>query len=247
VRIIHTAAADGVALRRWRPRAPKKLGDLLDRAEELATVASARPYRSTLILIGLNLALAAAFAGAGLLLFSDPAEFFRELMPGTWLSFAELAFIAVTALAIQECVHGDGRLRPLSFWALSAIVFAVFALDEITQLTIFAADGLTALGESAPLGFQDMDAFLLTVLLLAGGAVLLRHAGELFSHPPAVALLAVGVALGAASQGLDSLFPATNGEFVAEESLKLSAEPFLVGGFLVALHRVLSGDATGAR
>jgi hypothetical protein len=43
------------------------------------------------------------------------------------------------------------------------------------------------------------------------------------------------VLLGAGSQALDSVVAVSSSEFVAEETLKLAAEAFLIGGFLVAL------------
>ncbi len=74
--------------------------------------------------------------------------------------------------------------------------------------------------------------------LLAAGALLLGYGRDLLPHRAAIALLGVGVVLGAASQGLDSVLASTSGEFVAEESLKLAAEPFILGGYLVVLYRV---------
>jgi hypothetical protein len=213
-----------------------------DRASARARQAAARPYRSTAFLLGLNALCVLLFVAIGQALFGDPAELFRELMPGTWLSFAELLAVAVVAWVIHTELTGGRRLRLDSFWSLSVVVFVVFAFDEITQLTIFLADGLTALGALAPIGFVDMDAFLLTVLLLAAGAALLRYAREPLRYPAALAVLAVGVLLGAASQGLDSMLRATTGEFVAEESLKLAAEAFILGAYLVVLHQVLRRD-----
>jgi hypothetical protein len=210
-------------------------------AERLAARGATRPYRATLLVMGLNVVLGVAFVALGQLLFSDPAELFRELMPGTWLSFVELLFIAAVALLIQREVSGEARLRLDNLWGLSAAVFLVFAVDEITQATIFLADLLTAVGALAPAGFKDLDAFLLVVLFLAAGVAMLRYAGELLAHPPAAALLCVGLLLGAASQTLDSTLATTESEFVAEESLKLAAEAFIVGGFLLVLHRVRRG------
>jgi len=220
--------------------------DLLARAIGVSRRAAERPYAATLALLGANLVLILVFIGAGELVFGDPAEFFRELMPGTWLSVAQIAFVAVIALAIHRELFGASRLRLDNLWGISVVVFTVFAIDEATQLTIFLADGFSALGALAPAGFRDLDAFLVTVLLLAGGAALLRYGWTLLSHPAAVVLLAVGVALGAASQTLDSLLAATSSEFVAEESLKLTAEPFLIGGYLVVLGRVMRSRRTGA-
>ena len=239
MRSVHPAAGNRAAatVQTAGARARGRLISLAERADRLATRAAVHPYRSILGLVGLNLSATLAFIAIGEALFADPAELFRELMPGTLLSFAELAFLAVVAWAIHTRVRGQRRARD-SFWALSAIVFAVFAIDEITQLTIFLGQLLGGLGVLAPAGFKDLDAFLLVVMFAACGAMLLRYSRELLSHPASLALLAVGVALGAASQTLDSVLAATSSEFVAEESLKLAAEPFLIGGYLVVLHRV---------
>ncbi len=209
----------------------------IDSGEALAIRAARRPYAATGAILLVTIALSAAFILVGDLVFSDPAELFRELMPGTWLSFAELLFVAVIAWSIQLAAIGVRRVRLDNLWGLTAVVFAVFAFDEITQLTVFLSEALTSLGTLAPEGFRDLDAFLLTVLFLAAGAGMLRHAGDLLPHRAAIAVLAVGVLLGAASQTLDSVLASTSDEFVAEESLKLSAEPFLIGGFLLVLHR----------
>jgi hypothetical protein len=212
----------------------------LDRAHRLAIALAARPYRAIGTVLLLNVALIATFILAGEVLFSDRAELFRELMPGTWLSFAELLFVAVIAWSIQLAARGTRRIRLDNFWGLTAAVFAVFAFDEITQLTVFLSHALTSLGALAPAGFRDLDAFLLTILFLAAAAAMLRHIGDLLPHRAAIVVLAIGVALGAASQTLDSVLKSTSGEFVAEETLKLSAEPFLIGGFLLVLRSFLA-------
>jgi hypothetical protein len=211
----------------------------LERALALADRAAERPYRSAVLLLAANLVAIGLFIAAGEVLFADPAEFFRELMPGTWLSFAQIAFIAVVALAIHRELIPGARIRIDNFWGISVVVFSIFAIDEATQATIFLADGLAALGALAPGGFKDLDAFLLTVLLVAGGAALLRYGWTLLRYPAALVLLVVGVAIGAGSQLLDSTLASTSSEFVAEESLKLAAEPFLIGGYLVVLYAVL--------
>jgi hypothetical protein len=211
----------------------------LERGYHRAIATARRPYAAIGAILLLNAGLVGAFILAGRVLFSDPAEFFRELMPGTWLSFAELSFIAVIAWSIQRRALGTRRLRLDSFWGLSAAIFAIFAFDEITQLTVFMSSVLTSVGALAPHGFRDLDAFLLSVLFLAAAAGLLRHVRDLLPHRMAIAVLAVGVMLGAASQTLDSALASTSNEFVVEESLKLAAEPFLIGGFLLVLRRFL--------
>ena len=216
------------------------------RGEGLIAAAAARPYIATLRILILNAVLAAACVGLGHLLFADSRELFRELMPATLVSFLELLFLAAVAWTINVAVAAPNRPRVDNLWGLSAVVFLVFAVDEITQATIFLADLLAAAGALAPAGFKDLDAFLLVILFLAAGLVLLRHAGEVLAHPPALALLCIGVLLGMGSQTLDSLLPATEQEFVAEESLKLAAEAFLIGGYLVVLHRVTRRSAEPA-
>jgi uncharacterized membrane protein YidH (DUF202 family) len=221
-------------------RLDRRWDRLLDRGQRLAIAAAAKPYRTIGAIQLLNVVLIATFVLAGDLFFSDQAEFFRELMPGTWLSFAELLFVAVIAWSMQLAARGERRIRVGNFWGLTAIVFTVFAFDEITQFTVFLSAALTSLGAPAPEGFRDLDAFLLSVLILAAGAGMLRHIGDLLPHRTAIAVLAVGVLLGAASQTLDSVLKSTSGEFVAEESLKLAAEPFLIGGYLIVLQSFLA-------
>ncbi|MGH2954101.1 MAG: hypothetical protein ACRDK9_08795 [Solirubrobacterales bacterium] len=211
---------------------------LIDRALRLASRASERPYLAIGGLFLANLLLIGVFVAAGEVVFADPAEPFRELMPGTWLSVAQLAFVAVIAWAIHRALIGARRLRLDNLWGASVAVFIVLAIDEATQLTIFASDALHSLGFLAPAGFKDLDAFLLTAVLLAAGAVLLRYGRALLAYPAALVPLAIGVALGTASQVLDSTLAVSTWEFVAEESLKLAAEPFLIGTYLIVLHRV---------
>jgi hypothetical protein len=87
----------------------------------------------------------------------------------------------------------------------------------------------------------------LLVLLFAGcGLLLASRAAVLLKHPVTLLLLACGVVLGAASQGLDSFVTPTKWEFVAEETLKLTAEPFFIAAFLVALATVLRRAEDGA-
>jgi hypothetical protein len=233
-----------VALPRPQSGAWTRFGRGRDR---LVDAAAARPYLATITILAANVALAAAFLALGELLFADAAELFRELMPGTWLSFAELLFIAAVAWAIDRELSGSARLRLDSFWGLSAAVFLIFAIDEITQATIYLADLLAGAGALAPAPFKDLDAFLLVVLFLAAGLVMIRHVGDLFRHLPAVGLLGIGVLLGIGSQTLDSLWRATEGEFVAEESLKLAAEAFLIGGYLLVLHRIRAAGGEPTR
>jgi hypothetical protein len=215
--------------------------DLAGSVERLALRAAVQPFRALAALLAINLALAACFAGAGLVA-GDEALFFRELAPGTWLSFAQLLFIAAIAAAIHR--RDGARAWYQSFWGLSACVFVLFAFDEITQFTIFLSHALEdGFGLTAASGFHDLQAVLLTLGFAAAALVLLPRALVLRRHPVALCLLAAGALLGAASQSLDSFAAATRAEFVAEETLKLAAEAFLAGGFLVALRNVLARRA----
>src|SRR5687768_18218979 len=115
---------------------------IADRGERLALRLSARPYAAMAGVLAVNAILAGLFILAGEVLFDDPAEFFRELMPGTWLSFLELLFVASIASTIHRLGGGSGRMGLSDFWGLSAAVFAAFAFLEITQLTQFLSKGL---------------------------------------------------------------------------------------------------------
>jgi hypothetical protein len=216
-------------------------------ADGYAIELAARPFATLAKLLALNLVFAACCAAAGLALLDDQAYLFRELAPATWLSFAQLLLIAVAAGAVHRRVAA--RLPwHRSFWGLAAVVFAVFAFDEITQSAIFLADLLEhGLGLAPAAGFHDIEAVLLTLLFMAAALVLLPRALVLLRHPWALALLAVAVALGAASQTLDSVAPPTRWEFVTEETLKLSAEAFFLGGFLTALRDVLARGESASR
>ncbi len=213
-----------------------------ERAEELALRMAERPVASLEGLLALNLGLAVCFLAAGGLV-GDQALFFRELAPGTWLSFAQLLLIAAIAGTIHR-LEADGRRWYQTFWGLSAGIFVVFAFDEITQATIFLSHLLeSGFGLTAADGFHDLQAVLLTLGFACAALILLPRALVLRHHPLALGLFAVAVALGMASQSLDSFAPTTQLEFVAEETLKMAAEAFLAGGMLVALRDVLARRA----
>jgi hypothetical protein len=222
--------------------AGSRLAELAERAQRLAVEVARKPLKGLLVLLVLNLGIAACFVPAGLAL-GDQALFFREGMPGTWLSFAQLLFIAAAAAATHRRALPGAPWRR-GFFGLSAAIFLVFAFDEITQAGLFLAHALRdGFGLAPASGFNDLDSVLLVMLFAASGLVLAPKAGVLRAHPLALALLVVGAAAGAGSQMLDSFIVATRWEFVAEETLKLSAEAFFVGGFLCALRDVLERPA----
>jgi hypothetical protein len=215
-----------------------RLRELLDRADALALRAARRPGRFLLALVAVDGLLAGAFVAIGLGL-GDQAALFRELTPGTLLSCLQLLAIAVVARGLHLRTAPAVSWRA-TFWGLCAAVFVVFAFDEITQSAIYLADALEAAFGLAPAaGFNDLEAVLLTLLFSFAALVLLPRALALRHHPRALLALAAGALLGAGSQLLDSVAPTTRWEFVAEESLKLGAEAFLLGGFLLALNDVL--------
>ena len=230
------------------PRRPRQtLARIADGAERLAVERSEYALATLAVVAGMNLALAALFTGAGVLA-GDQALLFRELAPGTLLSFAELLLIAAAARAAHR-LEAPGMPVWRSFWGLAAGVFVVFAIDEITQALIFLSAGLEEAFELGPRGgFNDLEAVLLTLLVVASALVLLPRAWVLVRHPLALILLLLGGAIGAGSQALDSFATPTRWEFVAEETLKLQAEALLLGGFLLALHglRAAARDAAGA-
>ena len=206
---------------------------LTARAVEAAHAASERPFATLGQILGAGAALAVCFTAFGWVLLDDQAAFYRELMPGTWLSVALLLCIAATALAVHRVAGVPGRR---DFWSLSAIVFVVLAVDEFAQPTVFVSKWLKSEHQVATPGpFNDIDS-ILVVGLLAGCAVLLaRHALVLLRHRTTILLFAVGLALGGASQTLDSIVEPSRWEFVAEECLKLAAIPVVLAGYLAAL------------
>lgn len=206
---------------------------LVERAVAASARASSRPLATLAYILALNAALAVAFTAFGWALLGDQAAFYRELMPGTWLSAALLLFTAATALAIHR---EAGPSAPRDFWSLSVIVFLVLAIDELTQPTVFLSKWLKSEHQvAAPAPFNDVDSILVVTLLVSCVAVLARHAVVLLRHRTTVGLFAIGLVLGAASQTLDSVVEPSKWEFVAEECLKLSAIPFVLAGYLAAL------------
>jgi hypothetical protein len=212
---------------------------LLARLDAHAVAAAQHPFRVLATLVAINLALIPIFIGAGLAV-GDQALLLREGAPGTVLSFTLLLAVAVAARAVYL---RDGA----SFWRLSAAVFVVFAVDEITQAGMFLSEWLgDEFGVAPASGFNDLDSVLLVLLFAGCGLLLASRAAVLIKHPVTLLLLACGVVLGAASQGLDSFVTPTKWEFVAEETLKLTAEPFFIAAFLVALATALRRAEDGA-
>ena len=198
-------------------------------AERLAD----RPLGTLRRTLALTAALALCFTLFGWALLADQAAFYRELMPGTWLSFALLLLSSAAALAIHRTAGTPGRR---DFWSLSGLVFVALAVHEIAQPTVFVSKWLKAEHQiAAPAPFNDIDSILVVALLVGCAALLARHALVLLRHRTTIALFAVGLALGAASQTLDSVVEPTKWEFVAEECLKLAAIPFVLAGYLAAL------------
>ena len=190
-------------------------------------------------------ALAAIGMPLGLAISDDRALVFRELMPGTWLSFAELLAIAAAASAAHRVV-APGRRWHETFWGVAAVMFAALAFVEIAQPTVFVAHWLRDhLHVATPAGLADLDAAILVALLSTVAIALLVRARPLLALPRVLALFAIGAAFGVGSQTLDATFAATQSEFVAEESLKLACWPFLLAGMLLALRTLR--ERTGAR
>ena len=205
--------------------------------------AAARPGQTFLLFLGLNAGLAVWFVAIGAALAGDPALLFRELGPGTRVSFCQLLIVAATAWALhRRDAAVAGRRWHDDLWGICAAFFLLFALLEISQGSLFLTKWLNQDFGLAPAdGFHDLDAVLLTLLFSGCALLLASRARPLLQHPRALAVLVLGGLLGALSQGLDSVFDPTPWVVVAEESLKLSAEVFLIGGFVLILHDVLNG------
>lgn len=219
----------GARARRWRSQ-----------LEQLALAAAGRsPAIVLAALLALDLVAAAVLAGAGVLV-GDAALFFREGMPGTWLSFAELLLAAFVAWMVHQAERPGARWHG-DFWGLAAVVFTVFAVDEILGTSQVIGTWLNQTAGVAPAGaFRDVGAVLLTLLFAGAALALLPRTLDLLRLPLAAGLIAVGVVLGVGSQALDSFVAPSAGEFVAEETLKLFAEAFLLAGFVAALRTALA-------
>jgi hypothetical protein len=206
---------------------------LIERSVVAAEFTSAHPVRALTRLLGLIAALAIVFTTFGWLLLNDQAAFYREAMPGTWLSAAMLLATAATALAVHRRAGTPGKR---DFWSLSVIVFVALAIDELTQPTVFFSKWLKSEHAiAAPAPFNDIDSMLIWGILIGCMALLARHALVLLKHRTTVLLFGIGLVLGMTSQTLDSLVEPSKWEFVAEECLKLSAIPFVLAGYLAAL------------
>ena len=226
-----------------RPRRPiRATASLAERADGVAVRLAEQPWRALAVFLAVDMVLAALFVAAGLAVFGDQAEMFREFMPGTYLSFLQLLLIAAAAWAVHRRTEPGARWHT-TFWGLVTVAFLVFSFDEITQSLIFISHGLEDLGLRSTGGFHDLEAVLLTLMFAGVALILLPRSLVLFRYPRTLAMLVVAVPLGVASQGLDSFAPATRWEFVAEETVKLGAEAFLIGAFLLALREVLAGEA----
>lgn len=217
----------------------------LARLDRRILLGSAAPLRALAGLLAVTAAASALCAAAGVAA-GDEALFFREGMPGTWLSVALLALIAYVALSVHAVEH-PGRPWHAGFWGLAAAVFGVFAADEALGTSQLVGTWLNqGLGLSPAAGFNDVGSVLLTLLFAGAALVLAPRALVLLRRPLALVVLAAGAALGAASQALDSFVAPSPWEFVAEETLKLGAEAFLLAGFLAALRAALADGPTPA-
>ena len=221
-----------------------KLRELSDRADARAVELSARPGTVLAAVLAISLGLPLLGVPLGMLVRDDPPAYFREGMPGTWLSFAVLLAIAVAARAAFRRESGAPHWHA-SFWGLSAGIFALLAAVEIGQPTIFLGRWLEdTLGVVAPFEIINVDAALLVLLLTIVAIVLARRALVLLRHPAAAGLLVVGACFGFGSQVLDSFWAVSDAEFIAEESLKALAGAFVLTGYLVALRGVLRERGT---
>jgi hypothetical protein len=204
-------------------------------AEAAAVRWSARTGTLLVFLLAANTVLAAAGVALGLLLFDDPALWFRELMPGTLLSAAHMLAAAIAAHAVHRC-GPVGRRWHETFWGLSAALLAVLAAVELTQPTVFLSHWLRdEHGVRAPAGLSDVDGVLVTLLLVAIVAILAPRALVLLRYPRALSLFAAAAVLAATSQIIDATARVSEWEFVVEDGAKALAGPFLLAGYLAAL------------
>lgn len=210
-------------------------GRFLAAADTVAVRLSSRPAAVLGWLLAGNVVAGSAGVALGHYLADDPALYFRELMPGTFLSAAHILAAALAARAIHRR-DPRGRRWYQSFWGLSAVLLAALAVVELAQPTSFLGKWLEDERDvRAPWGIRDLDGFLVGALLLAVAGVLMLRSIELLRYPQALALFACAAALGATSQVIDATFRVSEWEFVVEDGIKALAGPFLVAGYLAAL------------
>lgn len=213
-----------------------------ERADDLAVEHCADPLLTLRRLLLFTAGTLAVGIPLGLVVRGDAALWLREGMPGTWVSGVMLLAAAVAARGAYRREAGHPPVLA-SFWGLSASILALLVAVELFQPTIFIGHWLEDHGNSAPLGIADVDAMLMILLLAGVGLLLAPRALVLLHHRGALALLAIAVMIGMAVQGIDSIFPVSETEFVIEDSLKALGMPFLVCGYLWALRDHLSsGD-----
>ena len=207
-------------------------------ADATAVRYSARPGAVLAWLLAANVVLAVVGVTAGIVLLDDPALYFRELMPGTLLSAAQILAAAIAARAIHL---RDGRKRrwPESFWGLSAALLGVLVVVELAQPVVYLSHWLRDdLGLTAPSGIADIDGLLMSFLLAAVAVVLAARARDVLRYPRALALFGCAALLGATSQFIDATFEVSAWEFVVEDTLKALAGAFLLVGYLAVLGTV---------
>ncbi|MGH3071284.1 MAG: hypothetical protein ACRDNB_03305 [Gaiellaceae bacterium] len=205
-------------------------------ADTAAVRWSARTGEVLVWLLAANIVLAAAGVGFGLLLFDDAALWFRELMPGTLLSAGHMLAAAVAARALHRRDPSQRRWYE-SFWGLSAALLAGLAAVELAQPTVFLSHWLRdAHAVRAPEGISDVDGLLVTLLLAGVVATLAPRALVLLRYPRALALFGGAALLAATSQFIDATARVSEWEFVVEDGAKALAGPFLLAGYLAALH-----------
>lgn len=210
----------------------------VDAADAAAVRWSARTGFVLVWLLAANAVFATAGVALGLLLFDDAALWFRELMPGTLLSAAHMLAAAIAARGVH-LRDPRGRRWHESFWGLSGALLAVLAAVELTQPTVFLSHWLRdAHGVRAPDGFSDVDGLLVTFLLVAVVVALAPRALVLLRYRRALALFAGAAMLAATSQLIDATARVSEWEFVVEDGAKALAGPFLLAGYLAALHAV---------
>ena len=222
---------------------PARLREWILAGDAAAVRYSARPGAVLGWLLAANVVLATVGVAAGSLA-GDPALYFRELMPGTWLSAGHILAAAVTARAIHRR-DPRGRRWYESFWGLSAVLLAGLAVVELTQPTVFLSKWLqNDAGLRAPSAIVDLDGMMMAFVLGAVAVILAARALEVLRHPRALGLFAAAAALGAVSQFIDATSRVSTWEFVVEDGVKALAGPFLVAGYLVVLRSVARRQST---
>ncbi|WP_372576724.1 hypothetical protein [Ruegeria hyattellae] len=195
----------------------------------------------------------------------DISDQFSEGKPGTIVSVLLLLAISFTCFRIfilRRRTAANWLRHPSLVWLLIASGFLFLALDDALKIHEGIDKSIHAMSEMTETSLSDrMDDAIIGIYALIGVFVLYVYRSELtpyrFLAPyllAGFAVLALSIALDAASNGLGFALWVTNSESAAhslhalldtlEEVCKLLAEAIFLSGFLLVLQATAEQDKT---